>query len=110
LVKEPPGQYDLVLAADVFVYCGDLAPIVGAMARVMRPQGRFAFTVEAHDAEGISLQPTLRYAHGREYVRRIVEAASLKVLHLGPAQTRREKGEWVAGLVAVAMAPPSSPA
>jgi predicted TPR repeat methyltransferase len=110
LGEEGPAQYDLVLAADVFVYCGDLAPIVGAVARVMRPRGLFAFTVETHGAEGILLQPTLRYAHGGDYVRQVLAAASLQVQHLAPAQTRREKGEWVSGLAAVAMAPPSSSA
>ena len=43
-----------VLAADVFVYCGDLAPIAAAVARVMAPGGLFAFTVESHDGSGIS--------------------------------------------------------
>lgn len=107
---EPRAQYDLVLAVDVFVYCGELAPIVEGVAHVMMPRGLFAFTVETQDKEGIQLQPTLRYSHGEDYVRRTLEAASLKIMHLGPASTRREKGEWVRGLAAVAMAPPSSPA
>jgi len=109
LAGEAATQYDLVLAADVFVYCGDLAPIFEAVARVMTPTGRFAFTVETHESAGIKLQPTLRYAHGEDHVRQTLEKASLQVLHLGPAATRREKGEWVSGLVAVATAAPSSP-
>ena len=97
-----------MLAADVFVYCGDLAPIAAAVARVMAPGGLFAFTVESHDGSGILLQPTLRYAHGAAHVRSAIEAAGLQLRHLEPVSTRKEKGEWVPGLVAVAMAPPLS--
>ena len=63
------AQHHLVLAADVFVYCGDLAPIAAAVARVMAPGGLFAFTVESHDGPACLLQPTLRYAHGAAHVR-----------------------------------------
>ena len=40
------GVYDLVVAADVFVYLFDLAPVATAVAKVLRPDGLFAFTVE----------------------------------------------------------------
>jgi predicted TPR repeat methyltransferase len=101
-------RYDLVLAADVFVYCGDLAPIVTKAAEVMAPGGLLAFTVETHDGSGVLLQPTLRYAHGAAHLRTATEAAGLELCHLKPASTRREKGEWVPGMVAVAVAPPES--
>ena len=102
------ARHNLVLGADVFVYCGDLAPIVAAVARVLAPGGEFAFTVETHSGAGILLQPTLRYAHGPAHVEAAVEAAGLQLRHLAQVSTRKEKGEWVPGLVAVAMAPPTS--
>jgi predicted TPR repeat methyltransferase len=108
LVAEAGAQHHLVLAADVFVYCSDLMPVVAAAGRVLAPGGLFAFTVERHDGSGIELQPTLRYAHSAAHVRAAIEAASLRVLRLAPASTRREGGNWVAGLVVVASAPPAS--
>ena len=42
-------QYDLAVAADVFVYFGDLAPLCTATAACLRPQGRLIFTLEAMD-------------------------------------------------------------
>ena len=98
------------MAADVFVYCGDLAPIATAVMRVMAPGGLFAFTVETHGGSGILLQQTLRYAHGAAHVQAAIEAAGLQLRHLEPVSTRKEKGGWVPGLVAVAMAPPTSSA
>ncbi len=110
LGAEHGTRHDLVLAVDVFVYCGDLAPICAAVAGVLAPGGLFAFTVESHGGSGIVLQPTLRYAHGEAHVRAAVEAAGLELRHLAPVSTRKEKGHPVPGLVAVASALPSSAA
>ena len=55
------GKYHLVLAADVFVYVNDLAPIIADAARVLAPDGLLAFTVETHAGGGVKLLPTLRY-------------------------------------------------
>ena len=47
---------DLVIAADVFVYCADLAPIARAVGARARAGGLFAFTVETHDGGGVLLR------------------------------------------------------
>src|SRR5262249_45902939 len=70
----------LVLAADVFVYVSDLAPVFGDVARVLAPRGVVAFTVETHSGSGIALLPTLRFAHSEAYLREIIAAAGLKFL------------------------------
>jgi predicted TPR repeat methyltransferase len=60
-------RYDLVVAADVFVYVNDLAPVLAAATKTLAPGGVFAFTVETHPGEGVKLLQTLRYAHGEPY-------------------------------------------
>ena len=109
LAAEVGAQHHLVLAADVFVYCSDLFPIAKAVSQVLTPGGRFAFTVETHDAPGVRLQETLRYAHGASHVRDAIAAAGLELDILISASTRSEKGAPVEGLLVVASAPPSSP-
>ena len=60
-------RHDLVVAADVFIYVGDLAPVFDGIARVLRPGGLFAFSVEPAAPEAaFVLQPSLRYAHGEQ--------------------------------------------
>jgi predicted TPR repeat methyltransferase len=110
LAGEKGAQHHLVLAADVFVYCSDLAPIAAGVAKMLAPGGRFAFTVETHDQPGVRLQGTLRYAHGPDHVRDAIANAGLQMVPLTETSTRTEKGEPVPGLLAVASAPPSSPA
>jgi predicted TPR repeat methyltransferase len=96
------GTYHLVLAADVFVYVNDLAPIVAGIARVLAGEGVVAFTVETHDRGGVKLLPTLRYAHGEAYVLGVLGDAGLAPMHLSKAAVRSEKGVAVDSLVVVA--------
>jgi predicted TPR repeat methyltransferase len=109
LVAESGASHHLALAADVFVYCSDLAPIAIAIAKVLVPGGLFAFTVETHDDPGVRLQGTLRYAHSPAHVRQAIAAAGLELRQLVAASTRNEKGAPVSGLLVVASTPPSSP-
>jgi predicted TPR repeat methyltransferase len=96
------ASYHVVLAADVFVYCGDLAPIFAAVAGVLAPGAVFAFTVETHPGSGVLLRETLRYAHAADYLGDGLGAAGLTVARLESASTRTEKGRAVDGLVVVA--------
>jgi predicted TPR repeat methyltransferase len=98
------AKYDLVLAADVFVYVNDLSGIIAAVARVLATAGIFAFTVETHAGAGAALLPTLRFAHGEKYLLEAIAAGGLKLLAVEKAAIRTEKAAPVAGLVLVASA------
>jgi len=96
------ARYDLVVAADVFVYVNDLAPIMTATRRVLAAGCLFAFTVETHDGDSIKLLPTLRYAHGERYIRNVLADAQFQPLSLSPAAVRHERGAPVRSLVVLA--------
>ncbi len=102
LTSEAGAQNHLALAADVFVYCSDIAPIASGVAKVLTPGGLFAFSVETHDRAGVRLQQSLRYAHGADHLRAAIASAGLNLLQLSEASTRTERGEPVPGLIAVA--------
>jgi predicted TPR repeat methyltransferase len=97
-------KYHLVIAADVFVYVNELAPIVAKVAPILTPDGIFAFTVETHAGDGARLLPTLRYAHSEPYVRTTLRDAGLLVSFLTQAAVRSEKGVPVDSLIVVAQA------
>jgi predicted TPR repeat methyltransferase len=100
------AQHQLIIAADVFAYVSDLAPVAAAVARVLAPGGLFAFTTETQtetdDGAGAALGATLRYAHGAEHVRAVLADAGLQLLALTAQSTRTEKAIPVPGLLAVA--------
>ena len=101
---ENGAKYDLVLAADVFVYVNDLTEIIADIARVLAAAGIFAFTVETHSGAGVALLPTLRFAFGEPYLRDAVAAGGLKLLKLEKTVIRTEKTAPVQGMVLVASA------
>lgn len=95
------APFDLILAADVFVYLPDLNPIFKAASEKLSASGLVAFTVETHEGEGAILRDTLRFAHGEPHLRAAAEATGLKVLQLEKVSTRHEKDIPVEGLLAV---------
>ncbi|HYD67462.1 tetratricopeptide repeat protein [Azospirillum sp.] len=101
-----PGAWDLLTAADVLVYIGDLAPVFTAAAAALRSGGRFAATVERLegerlDGEGFALGPSRRYAHAPHYIVGTAAAAGLRVLLMDDCVPRRERQAPVPGLVFV---------
>jgi len=102
LRHRPESSADFILAADAMVYVPDLAPVLGAAARVLAPSGLLAFTVETHGGDGVIIGGGLRYAHGAGHVRERIEAAGLALLHFEEASPRTEHHQPVRGLVAVA--------
>ncbi|ODN69647.1 methyltransferase domain-containing protein [Methylobrevis pamukkalensis] len=94
-------SYEVILAADVFVYIGDLGPVLGAAAGRLGPGGLLAFTVERHDGEGWSLRPSLRYAHGEPLIRELGARHGFRVARLSTDRLRTDRGDPVIGLVVV---------
>ena len=98
-LRATPARHDLVVACDVFIYLGDLAPVFAAVARALLPGGVFAFTVEeGHADTGYDLLPTLRYAHSEPYLRELAQAQALRVARCERAPLREGRGEAIAGI------------
>jgi predicted TPR repeat methyltransferase len=97
-LEAAPERWDLALAADVFVYFGDLAPVFDQVRRVLRAGGLFAFSVEALDTgKPWAITPSNRFAHALDYVEQVAVAAGFTVVETKGAALRREHGKDVAG-------------
>jgi predicted TPR repeat methyltransferase len=97
-----PAAFDLVFAADVLNYLGDLAPAFAGAAAALRPGGRFAFSVEAADGAAVALGEGLRYRHKPEHVAALLDAAGFTVEARQDAVLRQERGAPVKGTLFVA--------
>ena len=94
-------------AADVFIYCGALQPVLAAMMPALRPGGLAAFSLEAHDGEEAHfLRPSLRYAHGVDATRDALVVAGLEVLRFEMAILRFDRGAPITGMLIVVRKPP----
>ena len=95
-------RWDLVLAADVFIYVGDLEPVFARLERAMAG-GVFCFSVESleGDGAGMRLLPTLRYAHSRAYLEALASQHGFEVVGMKHAPVREEQREAIEGLYVV---------
>ena len=105
---ESVSSYDVIIAADVFIYVGKLDEIIREIKRLLRPGGVFAFSLEAlvassdeESAQGrerdYRLQPTCRYSHSTGYMARLASANGFVPEKLVGARIRMEKGQPVHG-------------
>ena len=94
-------KFDLLVAADVFIYLGDLEQVFAAAAGALRPGGLFAFTLEWWHRPGYRLQGSGRYAHNPAYVRKSAKAAGFKEVSGTEAELRLEFRKPVKGYVSI---------
>jgi predicted TPR repeat methyltransferase len=95
-----PGGFDLIAAADVLNYLGDLRPAFVAIASALAaPGGTAAFSVEAGPEGGApyALGEAMRYRHDPAHAAALARAAGLTVLARRDAVLRQERGAPVAG-------------
>lgn len=102
LASRPDAGADLVVAADVFVYLGELAPAFAQSARVLAPGGLLAFTVQSHAGEGVAVGEDRRFRHGEDWLRDRLATARLRPVLIEEASTRQDRDVPVPGLLVVA--------
>lgn len=95
-LERAPMAFDLIIAADVLIYFGDLAPLFDAAAQALVPGGFFACSTESLDAGRYRLLPTGRFAHTPAYVR-AGAAAGFEECSCAPTTIRQEAAHRVAG-------------
>jgi len=95
----PARRYDLVLAADVFIYVGALEPVFAAVDKAMDAGGVFCFSVEeSPHGQGFQLQPSLRYVHAEAYVRALAAQHGFTVTDTARHAIREDQRAPIPGL------------
>ena len=99
-LRSTDRRHDLVLAADVFIYVGDLAPVFDALDHVIEPGGVFCFSAERASpaCEGFELLASLRYAHSETYVRTLAARHGCEVVKIVPESIRKDERGTIDGL------------
>jgi predicted TPR repeat methyltransferase len=106
LSGEKLDGFDLIVAADVFVYIGNLEKILLNFAKLSigddSKESYLIFSCERIDDEkapsaGWKVQSSGRYAHTKSYVKGVAESAGFDLLRYEKIVPRMEKGEEVKG-------------
>ena len=105
---EAASSFNLVVAADVFIYIGQLDETIKEVKRVLRPQGLLAFSIENLDTEGASttdtgfrLNATGRYSQSRAYMDELAQRHGFHVREARPSTLRVENGQPVQGTLMI---------
>jgi predicted TPR repeat methyltransferase len=101
-LEATPDRFDLIFAADVFVYVGALDGVFAKAAARARPKAWFVFSVESADGDGFVLRPTGRYAHSLVYLARTMGEAGWEIREQEALAVRTEKGQPIAGYAVAA--------
>lgn len=89
--------FDLAVAADVFVYLGDLAAVFAGLRDALRRSGWCSFSVEASESGDFVLTPAGRYRHSAAYCEKLAGDHGFALAELQPKVIRHENGLDVNG-------------
>jgi len=99
----PEARADLVSAADVLMYLGDLAEVFPSAARLVKSGGLLAFSVEdGGEGDAPLLRPSLRYAHPRAFIDRRLAENGFDLVAMEESVIRQDAGQPVHGLLFLA--------
>ncbi|MGO6997855.1 methyltransferase domain-containing protein [Rhizobium leguminosarum] len=91
---------DLVTAADVLMYLGNLESVFAIVGELAASGADIAFSVEdAGEGDGFHLAPSLRYAHSESYVRMLLARHGFQILKTVKSVIRKDGGKPVSGIL-----------
>lgn len=102
--ERPMGRADLVSAADVLMYLGNLEVPFTLVRQLLKPEGYFAFSVEDAGAasQAFVLQQSLRYAHAEAYVQELLLSHGFDLKAMTHTDIRMDGGKPVRGILFLA--------
>jgi len=93
-----PTKFDIIIAADVFVYIGNLKDILSLVSSTIQKNGLFIFSTESTDlVETFTLQNTGRFAHNPEYIKQLGTENGLIIKDIQEAIIRYENNMPING-------------
>ena len=90
-------DFDLFIAADVFVYVGDLAEVFRLIKLHNKCKGWLVFSTEHTEKDGFSLEASGRYSHSKSYIESLCAEFKYNLQHFSKVKLRKEGGELLSG-------------
>lgn len=96
-LENSTDTYDIIVAADVFTYMGDLENVFIQCASRVIDGGHFLFSVEESQGKSFNLKTTGRFGHSQGYIENLCRKTGWKVLEKKFSKLRQDKNEWIKG-------------
>lgn len=99
-ISKTKNEFNLIAAADVLVYFGDLSELLSKLVSVMTVGGLFVFNLEKENSSEVSyrLSSTGRFTHALTYVESLIVDSPLSVLAKKELVLRENQGKQVMGI------------
>lgn len=96
-LEQDENAYDLIVAADVFTYMGNLEALFKACFKQSMVNGVMCFSVENTKEETFSLKDTGRFGHSPSYIKNLCQQTGWTVLSSHNSRLRQDRNEWIWG-------------
>ena len=96
-LEQNQEPFDLIVAADVLIYVGELDRIFATLVKGLAKNGRILFSTEHMAGQGYQLCQSGRYAHSCSYIVAMAAQHGFRIISTQSANIRKEKGKWLAG-------------
>jgi len=90
-------QFDVILAADVVVYFGNLDVLFEKIKNRLRQNGIFIFNIEKNVEKAFLMTDSGRFAHSRDYLMQLYSHCQFEVLSCNEIAMRTQEGSDVIG-------------
>jgi predicted TPR repeat methyltransferase len=95
------GPYDVITAADVFIYVGRLEQVFPALRMRLRKGGLLIFSTESADLGEVAVRASGRFAHNNLYIENIAAQNGLEMVDTSSITVRAEAGVPIGGFLYV---------
>ncbi|MGB0559179.1 MAG: tetratricopeptide repeat protein [Pseudohongiellaceae bacterium] len=92
-------RFDYFVAADVFIYIGDLSDVFRLIRSRNQISGKLAFSTEDYVGEGFSLGISGRFSHSKKYIESLCNKFAYNLRHFEKKVLRKENNEDVSGAI-----------
>ena len=94
-------KFDLFIAADVFIYVGNLDKIFSIISSKSNSGANFCFSVEKSNNEDFKLLKSARYSHSKEYIKRLALKYNFSICDYKETEIRFELNSSLTGYIYV---------
>lgn len=88
-------DYDYFVAADVFIYVGDLSELFDLISSRNERTGKLVFSTEHSEIKGYHLEKSGRYSHSKSYIEALCKKYRFSINHFSTADLRKENGVFL---------------
>ncbi|MCZ2134569.1 MAG: methyltransferase domain-containing protein [Burkholderiales bacterium] len=109
LAATDANEYEVIVAADVLVYIGDITRILRDAFKVLRPGGWLFFSCEkaSNSAVPYQIEKSMRYSHGVDHVHQSLDASGFTELTISDIGLRADGDAMIPGFLVATRKPPS---